>query len=321
MAEEIILPLEHIYNMSILTGVVPSELKIARVIPIYKKGEKSDCSIYRPISMLNIFNKILEKLVFTRVISFLNKNKIIYNNQFGFRSNHSTSQALIKVLDRVYESMGKGDTAVDVYLDIEKAFDCINHNISLNKLQYYGIRGVAWNWFSSYLENRKQFVSVKYYNSSVMVINYGVPQGSVLGPLLFLLYINDIQYADSAAILNLFADDTSLFVFDKDPIELFNRCNHSLNAINDWFLANKLKLSLDKCLYTIFNMGNRRLLPADHGLSVSGIQLKRTKSVKYLGVFIDEDLTRQDHIHYLINKLMNFCSIFYKLRSILPKPI
>ena len=105
VAEEIILPLEHIYNMSILTGVVPSELKIARVIPIYKKGEKSDCSNYRPISMLNIFNKILEKLVFTRVISFLNKNKIIYNNQFGFRSNHSTSQALINVLDRVYESM------------------------------------------------------------------------------------------------------------------------------------------------------------------------------------------------------------------------
>ena len=96
--------------------------------------------------------------------------------------------------------------------------------------------------------------------------------------------MNDTQYADPAAILNLFADDTSLFVFDKDPIELFNRCNHSLNAINDWFLANKLKLSLDKCLYTIFNMGNRRLLPADHSLSVSGIQLKRTKSVKYLGV-------------------------------------
>ena len=120
VAEEIILPLEHIYNISILTGVVPSELKIARVIPIYKKGEKSDCSNYRPISMLNIFNKILEKLVFTKVISFLNKNKIIYNNQFGFRSNHSTSQALINVLDRVYESMDKGDMAVGVYLDIEK---------------------------------------------------------------------------------------------------------------------------------------------------------------------------------------------------------
>ena len=136
---------------------------------------------------------------------------------------------LINVLDRVYESMDKGDMAVGVYLDIEKAFDCINHNILLNKLQYYGIRGVAWNWVSSYLENRKQFVSVNNYNSSVMVINYGVPQGSVLGPLLFLLYINDIQYADSAAILNLFADDTSLFVFDKDPIELFNRCNHALS--------------------------------------------------------------------------------------------
>ena len=231
---------------------MPSGFKTARVIPIYKKGEKTECSNYRPISMLNIFNKILEKLVFTRVISFLNKNKIIYNNQFGFISNHSTSQALVNVLDRVYESLDKGDIAVGVYLDIEKAFDCINHNILLDKLKYYGIRGVAWNWFSSYLENRKQFVSVNY-TSSVMVINYGVPQGSVLGPLLFLLYINDIQYADPAAILNLFADDTSLFVFDRDPTELFIRCNHSLNALNDWFLANKLKLSLDKCLYTLFN--------------------------------------------------------------------
>ena len=133
VADEIIIPLEHIFNMSILTGVVPSDLKIAKVIPIFKKGDKSECCNYRPISLLNVFNKILEKLVYTRVVSFLKKNRIIYTNQFGFRSNHSTNHALINVLDKLYEGLDKGEMAIGVYLDVEKAFDCINHSMLLDK--------------------------------------------------------------------------------------------------------------------------------------------------------------------------------------------
>ena len=147
VADEIITPLEHIYNMSIFTGVVPSDLKIAKVIPIFRKGDKSECCNYRPISLLNVFNKILEKLVYSRIVSFLKKNRIIYTNQFGFRSNHSTNHALINVLDKLYEGLDKGEMAIGVYLDVEKAFDCINHSILLDKLQYYGIRGLHGNGF------------------------------------------------------------------------------------------------------------------------------------------------------------------------------
>ena len=249
IAEEISTPLEHIFNMSILTGTIPTDLKIAKVIPVYKKGDKTESSNYRPISMLNILNKILEKIIYSRVHSFLDKYKILYKNQFGFRSNHSTSLALINVLDKVYEQIDKGNYALGVYLDIQKACDCINHDILLEKLKIYGIRGKAWEWFSNYLSNRKQFVSVNNHVSATRNISYGVPQGSVLGPLLFLIYINDVQRANDNAFLNLFADDTSLFVFDKKLDTLFQTCNTVIDSINKWFIANKLKLSIDKCVY------------------------------------------------------------------------
>ena len=144
---------------------------------------------------------------------------------------------------------------------------------------------------------------------------------NTLGPLLFLLYINDIQFVDTKIVLNLFADDTCLFVFDRDPDNLFLKSNISLDAINKWFTANKLKLSLNKCVYTVFNLTRNNLLNDRNDLSIDSIKLIRVKSTKYLGVFIDEDLTWQNHIQYIIDKLVKFCSIFYKLRSIVPTSV
>ena len=258
----------------------------------------------RRVSLLNVFNKILEKLVYSRVVSFLKKNRIIYTNQFGFRSNHSTNHALINVLDKLYKGLDKGEMAIGVYLDVEKAFDCINHSILLDKLQYNGIRGVAWKWLSNYPQDRKQYVSVNNYNSVISPISCGVPQGSVLGPLLFLLYINDIQFVDTRIVLNLFADDTCLFVFDKDPESLFLKSNMSLDSINKWFTANKLKLSISKCVYTVFNLTKKKSLNIRYDLSINSTKLIRVNSTKYLGVYIDEDLTWQNHIHYIINKIL-----------------
>jgi len=307
--------------MSILTGQVPSDLKIAKVIPIYKKGNKNQSSNYRPISMLNILSKILEKIIFSRMLSFLDKYKILNKHQFGFRKNHSTATALINALDNVYEHLDRGEDVIGVYLDIQKAFDCINHDILLDKLKAYGIRGTAWEWFKNYLGNRKQFVSLMGYKSTNHAINYGVPQGSVLGPLLFLIYINDIQNANNTAFLNLFADDTSLFVFDKDVNNLFATCNNVLESINKWFIANKLKLSLDKCVYTYFQRTKNKKSMTSHKLYLNGAELQRVENSKYLGIFIDENLTWHTHIQYIISKLLKFCSIFYKLRSIIPHQI
>ena len=186
------IPLQLLFNYSFYSGTVPDQFKVARVVPIHKKGSTCLVSNYRPISLLSIFNKLLEKLMYNRIISFLEKFSILYNNQFGFRSKHSTTQALLLLTDKIQRSIDKGMFCSGIFLDLCKAFDTVNHKILLTKLEYYGIRGVSNDWFASYLTNRRQFVSLNGINSDYQTITCGVPQGSVLGPLLFLLYINDM---------------------------------------------------------------------------------------------------------------------------------
>jgi hypothetical protein len=220
-------PLLFIYNYSLLNGVVPNDLKIAKVIPIFKKGDSELPSNYRPISLLSIFNKLLEKLVYKRIYSFLNHHNVLYKHQFGFRKNYSTSLALLEVLDSCYKNINLNLKVLGIYFDLQKAFDTVNHEILLHKLYNYGIRGVMHNWIKNYLFDRKQFTFVNGVSSVLSNISCGVPQGSVLGPLLFLIYINDISSAVEGNRLKLFAYDTNLFIFGKDLNELeieANRC-------------------------------------------------------------------------------------------------
>ena len=206
-------PLKEIINMSFATGIYPDKLKIAKVIPIFKnKGEILIIPNYRPISLLSNVNKIFEKLIYSRLSGFLNLHNCIYELQFGFRAKHSCNHVLISLTEKMREALDEGKFAAGICIDLQKAFDTVDHKILLKKLEYYGVRGVANKWFESYLSNRKQFVCINGFNSNEIIMNYGVPQGSVLGPILFLIYINDLHKALRFSSTRHFADDTNLLV-------------------------------------------------------------------------------------------------------------
>ena len=206
-----------IFNKSFQEGCFPGALKLAKVIPIHKGDETTDPTNYRPISLLSVFDKLIEKVMLNRLLKFLEKNNILYKYQFGFSKNHATTHALTEVIDYIYRSLDEGNYVFGIYIDFKKAFDTVQHQILLQKLQHYGIRGIALDWFNSYLSNRKQFVVTNGIQSDILELsNYGVPQGSVLGPILFLLFINDIHNSLDNIIIKLFAYDTNCFVSGND---------------------------------------------------------------------------------------------------------
>ena len=206
------LPLAHVFNQSFSTSVIPNQLKIGKLTPVYKSGTRSLFNNYRPISILPAYSKLLETLVCVRLLNFLNRHDILYKCQFGFRNNHSTIHPIIHLLNHIADSNDKTtkDTTIALFLDLSKAFDTINHSKVLHKLNLYGIRGTSNLWFRNYLSERKQYLEFNGIKSNLLNINYGVPHGSILGPILFLLYINDIQNSTSLNLLS-FADDTTVF--------------------------------------------------------------------------------------------------------------
>jgi len=239
-------PLSIIFNLSLKNGIFPDELKIARVVPIYKSDSKTVISNYRPISILPFISKILERLMYDRVQSFLNKNDILTKNQYGFREKHSTYMALLKLVDQITEKLNNKQFTIGIFIDLSKAFDTIDHKILISKLQHYGIRGIALEWFKSYLTNRHQYVNIGESNSSMQHVSCGIPQGSILGPMLFIIYINDITFASKIADLIMFADDTNLFYSHVNLDVLCNVINNDLCKISTWFKLNKLSINIKK---------------------------------------------------------------------------
>ena len=217
--------LKIIINQSLTTGVFPDKLKIAKVIPLYKKGDDRILDNYRPISLLPSISKVFEKIVFQQLYEYFVSNKLIYNSQYGFRQLHSTELASLELVDRLTQNLDAGKVSISVFLDLSKAFDTLNHEILLTKLSHYGVRGTANNWFHSYLSNRQQFVHYENTQSIMMPISTGVPQGSILGPLLFLIYMNDIHEASAKFHSVLYADDTSLV----EPLCTFDTISQNKN--------------------------------------------------------------------------------------------
>ena len=220
--------------------------------------------------------------MYNRLYNHLQANNILYDFQFGFRKNYSTTLALVDVVDNIYKHLDDGKLGVGIYLDLQKAFDTVNHRILLRKLYHYGIRGVVHEWFQSYLDNRQQFTCISGIRSTLANITCGVPQGSVLGPLLFLIYINDIGNAVVHQKVKLFADDTNVFVFGDNLSDVETNANSCLSALNNWFICNKLSLNLSKTCYMIFS----NKTSADLNLCLNGKNIERVSHFKYLELLL-----------------------------------
>mgnify|MGYP002279559993 CR=1 FL=1 len=206
-------PLRHVFNLSICTGNYPNAFKLAKVIPIFKKDNPNQCQNYRPISILPCVSKILERIIFNQMYDFFEKHDILCPNQYGFRKHYSTDLAVLDLYNKITQSLANKEYVIGIFMDLSKAFDTLDHKILLYKLERYGIRGTPLAWIKDYLNNRKQYVQFDSVKSHVLDLTCGVPQGSILGPLFFLVYINDLIYASNVASYILFADDTNLIWF------------------------------------------------------------------------------------------------------------
>ena len=318
-SEELFIPLKHIFNLSLNTGIFPDQLKIARVTPLYKSGENTCVSNYRPISVLPCFSKILERIMYNRLYKFLNENNILYQKQFGFRNSHSTEHAIMQLVDQIFDSFNDGKYTLGVFIDLSKAFDTVDHDILIKKLYLYGLRGNAIEWFKSYLSNRKQFIVYDRGKTGFSNITCGVPQGSILGPLLFLIYVNDLKQATNILDPIMFADDTNLFHSGHDIKTLFKSVNKELIQIKEWFQANKLSLNVKKTKYTLFHSVYQKdniplRLPV---LKIDDNIIERETKSKFLGVILDENITWKSHIEQVENKISKNIGIIAKVSNLL----
>jgi len=313
--------LTKIINISFSTGTYPNLLKTVKVIPIYKnKGSPHEVNNFRPISLLSNIDKVYEKIVYSRLITFLDKHKVITKKQFGFRNKHSTNHALISLTENIRKQLDSGNFSCGIFIDFQKAFDTVDHQILLSKLQHHGIRGIANSWFKSYLTNRKQFVIISGKKSTELNISHGVPQGSVLGPLLFLIYINDLLNAISYSQVFHFADDTSLLCSGPSLKAIKKRVNIDLKLLCKWLNANKIALNVAKTEVILFRHPNKSI-NYDVRLKLNGKKLTFSPSVRYLGITIDSHLNWSFHIKNLATKLSRSNGAISKLRHYVPQNI
>jgi hypothetical protein len=308
-------PLSFVINLSLNSGQFPDLLKVAKVIPVYKADDKLLTTNYRPISILPIFSKIFERVMYNRLLSYLDAKKILTQNQYGFREKHSTYMALLSLVDDISEEMNNKNYSIGIFIDLSKAFDTINHKLLIAKLNHYGIRGMVLDWFVSYLTNRTQTVNINNTSSAFLSVKCGVPQGSILGPLLFLIYINDIINASDLAKCIIFADDTNLFFKHKNLSTLYNIINVELNKISDWFKLNKLSLNVKKTSYILFQSGNKKINNAGLTISIDGITIEQADNTKFLGVIINSKLNWNDHIKVICNKISKNIGILFRTRN------
>ena len=311
--DEIKTPLIHILNLSLLNGIFPETLKKSKTVPIFKSGSKSELNNYRPISIQSVFSKILEKIVYIQLDNFINTNSIVIDNQFGFQKHKSTTSAIITLTDYILHAFDDKKFVIGIFLDFKKAFDTVNHPILLKKLDHIGIRGVTLEWFRSYLENRTQYTIFNNHKSSTQTLNYSIPQGTILGPTLFNLYINDLINSLTRLNLILFADDSCLYLAHNDINYLVNIVNSELINVNRWMNSNKLTLNHTKSHYVIFKRNKN--LNQETQIQINGHDVEKVNFTKFLVVKLQSNLKWNTHIKDISCKLNKYSSIFYQIRN------
>lgn len=306
-----------IFNASVYAAIYPDDLKTAKVVPIYKGGDVNDYHNYRPISILSAINTIFEKLLAKRIIRFLDKHQVLLESQHGFRANKSTATAVKTLSETVNKALNDKCYVIGIFIDIKKAFDTINHEILLMKMERYGFRGLFKEFLQSYLTGRTQFVKIGSTASSVECITCGVPQGSVLGPILFSLYINDLPLELEHGNAIMYADDTAFLFSGPDLKSLERQANDDLTKVTQWFTKNKLTLNVFKTNYLVFSSPTKTQAYVVN-LKMDDILLKQIDEYKYLGVTLDSALNFKQHITNTCNKLTQSCFILIRVRGYFP---
>lgn len=288
-------PLTVLINSCLGQGIFPDVLKITKVLPIYKKGKKEDIGNYRPAAIVPVLSKIVELVVGTQLMKYLESHDLICKQQFGFRKGLSTTQAIISLVDKVLDCFEKKDFAAITFCDLSKAFDRVSHTVLLEKLKHYNIKGVALDLFRSYLQNRSQYVALGNNLSQCKPVTCGVPQGSVLGPLLFLIVVNDLSVNVPTDIV-LYADDTTVITRSSDYSQLLENCELNKNVVENWLTANNLILNKDKTSTVVFSLREIPEMPNEN------------LHPKFLGLTFDTTLNWQYHVHLVKARLSS--SIF-----------
>jgi hypothetical protein len=298
-------------------------MKKAKISPLFKKGNKQDIQNYRPIAVLSVFSKILEKIMYNRLFSFLKKFNILTNEQNGFRNNKSTITACHSFIENIQQALDNNLHTVGIFLDFTKAYEIINHNILLSKLESYGVRGIINSWFKSYLSERTQYVSITQtsgnndnilnsYSSLSRINPNGVPQGSILGPLLFLVYINDLPRHLPGVKCVLYADDTNILVVDKEEVALQHKITEVMRQLEIWMSKNELIINIEKT-YAISFHPYQKSHPIKPHITFKNNGIAYSSELKFLGLNITETLTWQAQIHSLCTILSRS---YYMIKSL-----
>ena len=308
-------PLCKIINLSLKTGKFHVKFKTARITPIYEKGDTHNSSNYRPISSLPFIGKVFERCIAERLLSYFNNNSLFSKFQFGFQKGLSTCSALEHLTENIHRSLDNKFFHISVFVDLSKAFDTVEHSILLEKMELYGVRGVALRLFRCYLRDRKNYVRFGTENSAIKNVSIGVPQGSILGPLLFLIYINDLPNASEQLQPIMFADDTTLSCSGPNLDNLIQNLNVELRNFTNWSIANKLTINTDKTEMMLFS--NRKFDIDGNQVCLHSEHIDFQSKCNFLGVLIDNKLSFSFHIQNIIGKLSKNCGILYKIRNLL----